>query len=207
MKTHTLVFATHNDHKTSEIKTLMPAWVEVKSLNDIGYTKEIPETGTTLEQNALIKAYHIFSKLGVDCFADDTGLEVEALNGAPGVYSARYAGKDVSFAENTALLLKNLEGAENRKARFRTVIYLIFYGKKWLFEGTVNGTIIKEPRGTAGFGYDPIFVPDGYNKTFAEMSPDEKNGISHRGLAVVKMLNYLEAQEAGTSLAGQGTFA
>jgi XTP/dITP diphosphohydrolase len=207
MKKHTLVFATHNDHKTAEIKKLMPEWVEVKSLNEIGYGKEIPETGTTLEQNALQKAWHVFSKLGYDCFADDTGLEVEALFGAPGVYSARYAGPEVTYEDNTNLLLKNLEKEENRKARFRTVIYLIFNGKKWLFEGVVDGTIIKERRGDGGFGYDPVFLPDGYDKTFAEMSMEEKNGISHRGRAIRKMLNYFEAQEEGTSLAGQGEFS
>jgi len=204
---HTLVFATHNDYKAEEIKKLMPELVEVKSLNDIGYSKEIPETGTTLEQNALQKAWHVFSKLGVDCFADDTGLEVEALIGAPGVYSARYAGEGATFAENINLLLKNLAGKENRKARFRTVLYLIYNGKKWLFEGTISGSITNEIRGAAGFGYDPVFLPDGYNKTFGEMNLEEKTGISHRSRAVRKMLNYLEAQEVGTSLAGQGEFA
>jgi len=204
---NTLIFATHNNHKAEEIKELMPAWIEVKSLNDIGYAKEIPETGTTLEQNALQKAWHVFSKLGVDCFADDTGLEVEALLNAPGVYSARYAGESATFDDNTSLLLKNLVDEDNRKARFRTVIYLIFNGKKWLFEGTVSGTIAREKRGTTGFGYDPVFIPNGYDKTFAEMTLEEKNNISHRGRAIQKMLNYFEAEEGGTSLAGQGEFS
>ena len=204
---HQLVFATQNDHKISQIQKLMPDWVELKSLNDIGYTKEIPETGTNLEQNALQKAYHVFSKLGVDCFADDTGLEVEALGGAPGVYSARYAGENASYDDNVNLLLKNLEGKENRKASFRTVIYLIFFGKKWLFEGVVNGTILSEKRGSSGFGYDPIFLLDGYDKTFAEMSLEEKNSLSHRSLAIRKMLNYLESLQSGTSLAGEGEYS
>ncbi len=207
MTKHTLVFATHNQHKLTEVKELMPRWIELKSLNDIGYDKEIPETGTTLERNALQKAYTIFSKTRFDCFADDTGLEVEALNGEPGVYSARYAGANASFEDNVNLLLKNLEGKENRNACFRTVIYLIFNGKKWLFEGVINGTITKEKHGSSGFGYDPVFQPEGYDKTFAEMSLEEKNKISHRGLAMIKMLNYFEGQEEGLSLAGQGEFA
>ena len=204
---HKLVFATHNDHKAGEIKQLMPDWLEIKSLNDIGYGSEIPETGSTLEQNATQKAYTIFRKTGLDCFADDTGLEVEDINGAPGIYSARYAGEGATYDDNVNLLLKNMAAMDNRKARFRTVIYLIFLGKKWLFEGVVNGTILKEKRGSSGFGYDPVFQPEGYDKTFAEMSLEEKNKISHRGLAFVKMLNYLQAQQAGLSLAGQGEFA
>jgi XTP/dITP diphosphohydrolase len=207
MKKHTLVFATHNKHKANEIKSMLPDWIEVKSLDDIGYEKEIPETGGSLELNALQKAWHVFSKLGYDCFADDTGLEVEALMGAPGVYSSRYAGNSSSFDDNMNLLLKNLQNKDNRKARFRTVIYLIFYGKKWLFEGVVEGTIIKEKRGMDGFGYDPVFVPDGYSKTFAEMTMEEKNSISHRGRALNKMLQYLEDRKAGLSLAGQGEYA
>jgi XTP/dITP diphosphohydrolase len=207
MKKHTLIFATHNDHKASEIKIMLPEWIEVKSLNDIGYLKEIPETGTTLEHNALQKAWHVFSKLGEDNFADDTGLEVDALMGAPGVYSSRYAGDGASFDDNIDLLLKNLEGEENRRARFRTVIYLIFFGKKWLFEGIVQGTITKERRGESGFGYDPVFLPDGYLKTFAEMTLEEKNNISHRGRALRKMLNYFQDREVGLSLVGQGEFA
>ena len=204
---HKLVFASHNEHKVQEIKALMPPWLEIKSLNDIGYETEIAETGNSLEQNATKKAYHIFSKTGLDCFADDTGLEVEALDGAPGVYSARYAGTGATYDDNVTLLLKNMAAIENRKARFRTVIYLVFFGKKWLFEGVVNGAILKEKRGASGFGYDPVFQPEGYDKTFAEMTLEEKNKISHRGLAFVKMLNYLQAQEAGLSLAGQGEFA
>jgi len=207
MKKHTLVFASHNDHKTSEIKKLMPEWIETKSLNDIGYTQEIAETGTKLEQNALIKSYHVFSKLGLDCFADDTGLEVEALEGAPGVYSARYAGEGASFDDNVNLLLKNMEGQANRNAQFRTVISLIFLGKKWLFEGSVRGTILTERRGTGGFGYDPVFMPEGSTKTYAEMTLEEKNSSSHRARAIQKMLNYFEAQQEGTSLAGQGEYS
>ena len=204
---YNLVFATHNNHKTEEIKKLMESWADVKSLSDIGYSKEIPETGATLEDNALQKAWHVFSKLGVDCFADDTGLEVEALSGAPGVYSARYASENATYAENTKLLIANMAGEQNRKARFRTVIYLILNGKKWLFEGSVSGTILTESRGEAGFGYDPIFLPDGFDKTFAEMTIQEKNGISHRGRAIQKMMNFFEAQQSGTSLAGQGEFS
>jgi|SRR6185437_9832078 len=204
---HELVFATHNEHKVQEIKALMPTWLEIKSLVDIGYETEVPETGSSLEQNATQKAYTIFRKTGLDCFADDTGLEVETLDGAPGVYSARYAGKAATFDDNINLLLKNMAEKENRKARFRTVIYLVFFGKKWLFEGVVNGTILTEKKGASGFGYDPVFQPEGYDKTFAEMSLEEKNKISHRGLAFTRMLNYFEAQMAGTSLAGQGEFA
>jgi len=207
MKRHTLIFASHNNHKTKEIQSLVPDWIEVKSLNEIGYVPEIPETGTTLEQNALAKSYHIFSKMGVDCFADDTGLEVEALLGAPGVYSARYAGENASFDDNINLLLKNMEGQENRKARFRTVISLIFFGKKWMFEGVVNGTILTERRGTSGFGYDPVFMPEGSLKSYAEMTLDEKNSTSHRARALQKMLNYFEEEKAGTTLAGQGTYS
>jgi XTP/dITP diphosphohydrolase len=207
MKKHTLVLATHNDHKAQEIMPLLPDWVEVKSLNDIGYEKEIPETGSNLEQNALQKAYHVFSKLGFDCFADDTGLEVEALMGAPGVYSARYAGAGATFDDNIDLLLKNLANEENRKAKFRTVICLIFNGKKWIFEGAVNGTITKERRGAGGFGYDPVFLPEGYQKTFAEMNLEEKNNISHRARALEKMISFLNDETGGLSLAGQGEFA
>ena len=190
----TLIFASNNSHKLSEIRNLLDNIVNILSLKDINLEGDIPETSNTLEGNATQKAEWIYSRIGQDCFADDTGLEVEALDGAPGVYSARYAGEGCSFADNVNKLLKALEGQTNRKARFRTVICLIENGKKNYFEGIVNGTIVEKGSGNMGFGYDPIFVPDGYNISFAEMPLDEKNKISHRGLATQKLVEYLKSK-------------
>ena len=188
----TLIFASNNAHKLGEIRNLLDNIIEIQSLKDINLEGDIPETSNTLEGNATQKAEWIYSRIGQDCFADDTGLEVEALDGAPGVYSARYAGEGCSFADNVNKLLKAMDGKTNRKARFRTVICLIENGKKNYFEGIVNGTIVEKGSGNMGFGYDPIFVPDGYNISFAEMPLDEKNKISHRGLATQKLVEYLK---------------
>ena len=187
-----LVFATNNAHKLEEIRAILGDKMHVLSLNDINCHEDIPETADTLEGNAALKAEYIFNHYGKDCFADDTGLEVEALNGAPGIYSARYAGGEGHDSEaNMTKLLANMEGKVNRKARFRTAICLIENGEKHLFEGIVNGEIISVRRGGSGFGYDPIFVPEGYTETFAEMGNDEKNKISHRARAVAKLCEYL----------------
>lgn len=189
-----LVFATNNAHKLEEISSILGNKVEILSLNDINCHVDIPETADTLEGNAFLKAEYIFENYGLDCFADDTGLEVEALDGAPGVYSARYAGGEGHNAEaNMQKLLQNMQGIQNRKAQFRTAICLILDGKKHLFEGEVKGEIVKEKRGGSGFGYDPIFVPEGYTKTFAEMGAETKNKISHRALAVEKLCKFLKA--------------
>lgn len=188
----TLIFASNNTHKLSEIRNLLENMVEIQSLKDINLEGDIPETSDTLEGNATQKAEWIYNRIGQDCFADDTGLEVEALDGAPGVYSARYAGEGCSFADNVNKLLKAMDGQTNRKARFRTVICFIENGEKHYFEGIVNGTIIEKGSGNMGFGYDPIFVPDGYDISFAEMPLDEKNKISHRGLATQKLVEYLK---------------
>ena len=191
-----IVFATNNEHKLSEIRSILGEEFEVKSLNDIGFHEEIPEDFDTLEDNAAQKAHYIFDKYHVDCFADDTGLEVEALNGEPGVHSARYAdGTDHDSEANMDKLLQKLDGQENRNARFRTVIALIQKGepeaKVSLFQGTVYGVITKEKSGAEGFGYDPIFQPDGYDQTFAELGNDIKNNISHRAHAVSKLAEFL----------------
>ena len=189
-----LVFATNNAHKLEEISAILGEKVELLSLKDINCHADIPETADTLEGNAMLKAEYIFENYGLDCFADDTGLEVEALNGAPGVYSARYAGGEGHNSEaNMQKLLQNMQGVQNRKAQFRTAICLILDGKKHLFEGIVKGEIIKEKRGSSGFGYDPIFVPEGYTKTFAELGNETKNKISHRALAVEKLCRFLKA--------------
>ena len=187
-----LVFATNNAHKLEEISSILGEKVELLSLKDIHCTVDIPETADTLEGNAMLKAGYIYENYGLDCFADDTGLEVEALNGEPGIYSARYAGGEGHNAEaNMQKLLQNMQGVQNRKAQFRTAICLILDGKKHLFEGSVKGEIIKEKRGETGFGYDPIFVPDGYTQTFAELGNETKNKISHRALATAKLCRFL----------------
>jgi len=191
-----IVFATHNAHKVSEVQAVLGSEYQLVTATEAGITEEIPETQPTIEGNALQKARYVYEHTGLNCFADDTGLEVEALNGAPGVYSARYAGEHVSYADNNVLLLKNLAGCENRKARFRTVIALIVDGKGYLFEGRVEGTIATEPHGEGGFGYDPLFVPEGSQLTFAEMSSEAKNKISHRGRAVAKLVAFLHGKEA-----------
>ena len=187
-----LVFATNNAHKLEEIRAILGDKVEILSLNDINCHADIPETADTLQGNAALKAQYIYENYGLDCFADDTGLEVEALNGAPGIYSARYAGGEGHDSEaNMKKLLSEMQDKDNRKARFRTVICLIEGGKEHFFEGIVNGSIIRERKGGAGFGYDPVFMPDGYSETFAEMGNDEKNKISHRARAVQKLCEYI----------------
>lgn len=186
-----LVFATNNQHKLDEVRKITTGYTEIVSLSDIDCHDDIPETAETLEGNALQKARYIKENFGYDCFADDTGLEVEALDNAPGVYSARYAGPGHDSEANMNKLLHEMESKENRKARFRTVIALILDGKEYLFEGIVNGTIIEEKRGGSGFGYDPVFVPDTYSQTFAEMGNDIKNLISHRAEAVKKLTAFL----------------
>lgn len=185
------VFATNNAHKLEEVKALLGNKIELLSMKDIKCSADIPETETTLEGNALLKARYIYENYHINCFADDTGLEVEALNGAPGVYSARYAGEEHNSEANMKKLLHELEGVENRKAQFRTIFALIIEGKEHLFEGIVKGEIIKQRKGNAGFGYDPIFVPEGYTQTFAEMGSEEKNKISHRAKAVGKLCKFL----------------
>ncbi len=187
-----LVFATNNAHKLEEIAAILGEKIELLSLKDIECNADIPETADTLEGNAIQKAEFIHQHYGLDCFADDTGLEVEALNGEPGVFSARYAGDGHDSEANMQKLLQNLQGVENRKAQFRTAICLILNGEKHLFEGIVKGSIIEEKRGGAGFGYDPIFVPEGYDLTFAELGNDVKNTISHRARAVEKLCAFLK---------------
>ncbi|MBE6281064.1 MAG: non-canonical purine NTP diphosphatase [Bacteroides sp.] len=187
-----LVFATNNAHKLEEIASILGEKIELLSLKDIGCTADIPETADTLQGNAIQKAEYIHNHYGFDCFADDTGLEVEALDGAPGVFSARYAGDGHNSEANMQKLLQNLQGVENRKAQFRTVICLILDGKQHLFEGICKGEIIKEKRGSAGFGYDPIFVPEGYNESFAQLGNAVKNKISHRAKAVEMLCKYLK---------------
>lgn len=186
-----LYFATNNIYKLKEVQEVVGDSFQIESMRSLGINEDIPEDQQTLEGNALQKARFLYDRTGESCFADDTGLEVDALNGAPGIYSARYAGDAKNSFDNMALLLKNMSGKQNRKARFRTVIALILDGKEYLFEGVVNGTIAEEPRGTAGFGYDPLFVPDGYSTTFAEMDSEAKNAISHRGRAVEKLAAFL----------------
>ena len=189
-----LVFATNNKHKLEEVRAILGDRIEVLSLNDIDCHDDIPETADTLEGNALIKARHIHEKFGVDCFADDTGLEVEALGGEPGVYSARYAGEECNPEANMYKLLQNLTGKNNRTAQFRTVIALIIKGEEKLFNGIVKGEISNEKMGNAGFGYDPIFIPEGFSESFAQMTSDMKNSISHRYRATEELSNYLKQQ-------------
>lgn len=187
-----LVFATNNKHKLQEVKEIVGDRVEVLSLKDIDCYDDIPETGSTLEENALIKARWISEKYKCNSFADDTGLEVEALGGAPGVYSARYAGEECNSEANMQKLLQNLTGKTNRTAQFRTVIALIINGEEHLFDGVVKGNISSEKMGEAGFGYDPIFVPQGYDLSFAQMTSEAKNSISHRYRATEKLSKYLK---------------
>lgn len=187
-----LVIATNNNHKLVEIQGKLVDVCEVLNLAQIGCTDDIPEDGDTFEANALQKAEYIKDKYGYDCFADDSGLEVEALGGKPGVFSARYSGEDKDSEKNMDKLLAELEGVENRRACFRTVVALVLEGEKHLFEGVINGTILTERHGDGGFGYDPIFRPDGYDCTFAEMSLEEKNKISHRGQAIDKLCEFLK---------------
>lgn len=187
-----LVFATNNLHKIEEVNAMAEGKLSLLSLKEIGCLEDIPETAETFEGNALLKAGHIFDNYHYNCFSDDSGLEVEALDNKPGVYSARFAGEPANHSKNNELLLNLLKGKSNRSARFRTVICLIINGYVHYFEGIVNGSISEIARGENGFGYDPVFVPQGYQKTFAEMSADEKNSISHRRLAVNHLLEYLK---------------
>lgn len=190
-----IIFATNNAHKLSEVQAVLGDSFELVTPCMCGVEEDIPETAATLEGNASQKSHYLYEKTGLDCFADDTGLEVEALGGEPGVHSARYATDGHDFAANNRLLLKNLEGKENRRARFRTVISLIEGGEEHLFEGIVEGRIIDHESGEEGFGYDPLFVPDGFDRTFAEMTAEEKNAVSHRGRAVRKLVAYLHEKQ------------
>jgi len=186
-----LVFATNNAHKLEEVAAKLNGKIQLLSLSDIGCDDDIAETGTTFRENAAIKSHYIYDKYHLNCFGDDSGLEIDVLNGEPGVYSARYAGKHGDHQANMDKVLAQLQSTTNRKARFRTVISLIWDGREHFFEGAVEGTIRSERAGTAGFGYDPIFQPDGYAITFAEMSMDEKNKISHRARAMDKVIEFL----------------
>lgn len=186
-----IVFATNNAHKLSEVKAVLGDGYELVTLKEVGITEDIPETGDTLDENASLKARYVYERTGLDCFADDTGLEVEALGGAPGVRSARYATDGHDFAANNRKLLKELDGVTNREACFRTVISLIASGEEIQVEGVVNGVIALSESGSEGFGYDPLFIPEGKSVTFAEMSADEKNSISHRGRAVAELVKVL----------------
>ena len=186
-----IVFATSNPNKKIEIQSMLPQHFEIINLEDIGFFDEIPETEPTIAENAIQKANFITEKFGLDCFADDTGLEVEALHGEPGVFSARYAGAQCDSNDNIDKLLENLDKQPNRKARFRTVICLNFKGRQYLFEGIVNGTITNEKTGTGGFGYDPVFCPNGFDQTFAELPLTVKNKISHRGIATQQLIDFL----------------
>ena len=186
-----IVFATNNKHKLDEIRKITAGKIEILSLSDINCNEDIEETGTTLEENALIKVRYIKNKYGYDCFADDTGLEVEALNGEPGVYSSRYAGAQCNPQDNMNKLLDALQGINNRNAQFRTVIAVTLNNNEHLFEGVVKGHITTEKHGNNGFGYDPVFMPSGYNQTFGELSEEIKNGISHRAVAMEKFIAFL----------------
>ena len=189
-----LVFASNNKNKIQEIQALVPNTIQILSLEEIGCTEDIPETADTIEGNAILKANYVTEKYGYNCFADDTGLEVEILNEAPGVYSARYAGEQKDANDNMDKLLSELEDKSNRKANFKTVIALNLNGNQNLFTGIINGKIIEEKIGTNGFGYDPIFVAEGFDKTFAELTMEEKSTISHRGIAVKELILFLQKQ-------------
>jgi len=190
-----LVFATNNEHKLAEVRAIISDSFQVLSLKDIDCFDDIPETADTLEGNALLKARHVKHKYGYDCFADDTGLEIQALHNAPGVYSARYAGEAKDPKANIRKVLYELQNQTDRSARFRTVIALIIGEKEYLLDGAVEGTIIREPRGEAGFGYDPVFIPKGYTKTFAELNAEAKNTISHRAKAIKKLIQFIDAKQ------------
>lgn len=190
-----IIFASNNRNKVEEIQKQLPAFIEIVTLEEIGCTEDIEETGLTLEENAVLKANYISKKYHLPCFADDTGLEVDALNGAPGVYSARYAGEDKNADKNINKVLSNLKGTVNRSAQFKTVIALNINEKQYLFTGIVKGSIRKEKEGSKGFGYDPIFEPENLGKTFAEMDLEEKNKMSHRGKAVAQLIEFLAKTE------------
>ena len=186
-----LLFATSNKNKVLEIKKVLPKEFNIKSLDDIGFCEEIPENENSIEGNAIFKANYMYKKYNLNVFADDTGLEVDSLNGKPGVHSARYAGISKNSRDNINKLLKKLKNKKNRKARFKTVIALILNSKIHTFEGVVEGVITKKPKGENGFGYDPVFIPRGYTKTFGELSLEEKNSISHRSLAMNKLIDFI----------------
>jgi XTP/dITP diphosphohydrolase len=199
-----LVFATHNEHKALEIQAILSHDYRVLSLDDVKFQDPVPENENSLEGNASQKAWYVHNRLGKDCFADDTGLEVECLDGAPGVYSARFADltndrktNEPASEANIRKLLAQMQGETNRKARFRTIIALILEGKEYIFEGLIEGVIVEERKGSGGFGYDPVFLPSGYTDTFAEMSLEQKNIISHRALAVLKLVTFLKKYGPG----------
>ena len=194
----TLVFATNNKHKLHEVREMLDGVVEIKSLDEMGLAGDIPETADTLQGNALLKAQWVWQRTHLDCFADDTGLEVNALGGAPGIYSARYAGPQCNFDDNVDKLLSTMEGKTDRRADFRTVICLLEGGEPTYFEGCVDGVILTERYGQEGFGYDPVFMPDRFAVSFAEMPLEVKNQISHRGLAVAKLVAYLKGEKSKT---------
>ena len=189
---HTFIFATNNKHKLEEIQQIVGDKLSILSLQDMNFREDIPENEPTIEGNALYKARFIYNRFGKDCFADDTGLEVVALNGEPGVLSARYAGEEKNYQSNNELLLKNLNTFPNKSARFKTVIACVLEGREYVFEGIIEGTIVNEPKGKNGFGYDPIFQPSGYQQTFAELSEEVKNTISHRARAMESLFMFLQ---------------
>lgn len=193
-----IVFASNNKNKVFEIQRQLPSFIEIVTLEEIGCTEDIAETGNTLEENAVIKANYITQHYGLPCFADDTGLEIVALNGEPGVYSARYAGEDKDATRNMDLVLSRMKGVSDREAQFKTVIALNMNGEQYLFTGTVPGVITTEKKGTLGFGYDPIFRPENQDKTFAEMEVEEKNRMSHRGRAVAVLIDFLKKIETSS---------
>lgn len=190
-----LIIASHNPNKKKEIQKVLPDTYQLKDLNDIGILEEIEENGKTLEENALIKARYLHVRLNENCIAEDSGLEIESLNGEPGVRSARYAGNQRNDENNIQLVLEKMKGMKNRKARFRTVIALIFANHEYLFEGTVNGVIALAPKGEHGFGYDPLFIPEPYDQSFAELGDEIKVKISHRSIAIKKLIHFLETQK------------
>lgn len=193
-----IVFASNNKNKVFEIQRQVPSFIEIVTLEEIGCTEDIAETGTTLEENAVIKANYVTQHYGLPCFADDTGLEIAALNGEPGVYSARYAGEDKDADRNMDLVLSRMDGVSDREAQFKTVIALNMNGEQYLFTGTVAGVITTEKKGTLGFGYDPVFRPENQDKTFAEMEVEEKNRMSHRGRAVAGLIDFLKKIETNS---------
>ena len=186
-----LIFATQNNHKRDEVQAILGDAIEIISLKELNFSEELPETHVTLEENALEKAHFVYKKFGLDCFSEDAGLEIEALNGEPGVFSARYAGAGRSSKDNINLVLEKMSGIQNRNASFRAVICLILKSNPYYFTGIVKGTITKQERGVTGFGYDPVFLPEGFSKTFAEMTPMKKNAISHRRMAIEAMSRFL----------------
>ena len=190
-----MIFATNNSHKVSEVSAMLGGDYSLSTLREQGIMEEVPEDQPTIEGNALQKARYVYGRTGKDCFADDTGLEVDVLGGEPGVRSARYATDGHDFEANVKLLLERMRGKENRKARFRTVVALIRDGREYTFEGIVEGNITDHPTGEGGFGYDPVFVPEGYAESFAEMSPEQKNSISHRGRAISKLVAFLNSEK------------